>query len=206
MKRTSPIKTQICATSTRFNRYKEAPTHKSRMLSKKPAKNRSHHPRNFVLYIAAATIIILIVYYLSNYFFLERATADHSAFLLNSLGIHVETKVVGEDVFLADVKIVKDCTGIQVIAVFLGLLLPLPNAPWKKKLFTLSIVSTVLYVANIIRIALEFSLVHLKVLPWVLAHYPLSLLLGIIGVFILVIVTDRLMPEFKDYLFQVCDI
>jgi exosortase/archaeosortase family protein len=206
MKRTSPIKTQICATSTRFNRYKEAPTHKSRMLSKKPAKNRSHHPRNFVLYIAAATIIILIVYYLSNYFFLERATADHSAFLLNSLGIHVETKVVGEDVFFADVKIVKDCTGIQVIAVFLGLLLPLPNAPWKKKLFTLSIVSTVLYVANIIRIALEFSLVHLKVLPWVLAHYPLSLLLGIIGVFILVIVTDRLMPEFKDYLFQVCDI
>jgi exosortase/archaeosortase family protein len=204
MKRTSPIKTQICAASTRFNRYKKAPIHKSRMLSNKPTENRSHHPRNFVLYIAAATIIILVVYYLPNYFFLERATADHSAFLLNSLGIHVETKIVGEDVFLAEVKIVKDCTGVQVIAVFLGLLLPLPNAHWKKKLLALSIVSIVLYVANVLRIALEFSLVHLKVLPWFLAHYPLSLLLGIIGVFILVIVTDRLMPEFKDCLFQVC--
>jgi exosortase/archaeosortase len=73
------------------------------------------------------------MYYVPNYFFLEKATADHTAFLLNSLGMGVKTKVVSESVFLANIKIVKDCTGVQVVAVFFGILLPLPNAPWKKK-------------------------------------------------------------------------
>ncbi len=203
MKRTSPVKTQICAASTRFNRYKEAPIHRSKMPSSKTLETKNHPPRKIIPYIAAAAIIILIIYYLPNYFFLEKATADHTAFLLNSLGMSVQTKVISENVFLADIKIVKDCTGVQVIAVFFGMLIPIPNAPLKKKLLTLVIVSTFLYVANVLRIALEFSLVYLNILPWFLAHYPLSLLLGIIGVLILVFVTDHLLPEFGDFLFNV---
>ena len=78
-----------------------------------------------------------------------------------------------------------------------------PNTPLKKKALTLVIVSTLLYVANVLRIALEFSLVYLNILPWFLAHYPLSLLLGITGVVILVFVTDRLLPEFGNFLFNV---
>jgi exosortase/archaeosortase family protein len=153
--------------------------------------------------MAAAALIILIIYYLPNYFFLEKATADHTALLLNSIGMRVQTTIISENVYLAQIKIVKDCTGVQVIAVFFGILLPIPNTPLKKKLLTLVIVSTLLYVANVLRIALEFSLVHLNLLPWSLAHYPLSLLLGIIGVFILVFVTDRLLPEFGDFLLNV---
>jgi exosortase/archaeosortase family protein len=202
MKKVSPINMQICAASTRFNKYREAPITKSRMLSKKIGENRYYHLRNVIYYIAVASIIILVVYYLPNYFFLEKAIAHHSVFLLNFLGIQVEVKVISENVFLDGVKIVKDCTGVQVIAVFSGLLLPIPNAPWRKKLFSLLIVSAILYVANLFRIVLEFSLVYFKMLPWFLAHYPLSLLLGIIGVLILVIVTDRLMPEFKEFLFN----
>jgi exosortase/archaeosortase family protein len=110
--------------------------------------------------------------------------------------------VVSENVFLANIKIVKDCTGVQVIAVCFGMLIPIPNAPLKKKLLTLVIVSTFLYVSNVLRIALEFSLVYLKILPWSLAHYPLSLLLGIIGVFMLVFVSYHLLPEFGDFLFS----
>jgi exosortase/archaeosortase family protein len=88
---------------------------------------------------------------------------------------------------------------VQVIAAFVGMLIPIPNAPLKKKLLTLAVVSASLYVANVVRIALEFSLVYLNLLPWALAHYPLSLLLGVLGVFILVLVTDRLLPEFGDF-------
>jgi exosortase/archaeosortase family protein len=203
MKRTSPVKTQICAASTRFNRYKEAPIQRSKMPSNKALETKNHPPRKIIPYIAAATIIVLIIYYLPNYLFLEKAMADHTAFLLNSLGMSVQTKVISENVFLADVKIVKDCTGVQVIAVFFGMLIPIPNAPLKKKLLTLVIVSTFLYVANVLRIALELCLVYLNLLPWSLAHYPLSLLLGIIGVFILVFVTDHLLPEFGDFLLNV---
>jgi exosortase/archaeosortase family protein len=203
MKRTSPVKTQTCAASTRFNRYKEAPIHRSKMPSNKALETKNHPPRKVIPYIATAAIIILTIYYLPNYFFLEKATADHTAFLLNSLGMSVQTRVVSENVFLADIKIVKDCTGVQVIAVFFGILIPIPYAPLKKKLLTLVIISSFLYVANVLRIALEFCLIYLNVLPWFLAHYPLSLLLGIIGVFLLVFVTDHLLPEFGDFLFNV---
>ena len=130
----------------------------------------------------------------------EKATADHTALLLNILGINVKTQVVNENVFLANIKIVKDCTGIQVIAVFFGLLIPIPKVQIKKKFLTLMIISTFLYVANVLRIALEFSLVYFNMLPWFLAHYPLSLLLGVSGVLILVLVTDYLLPEFGAFL------
>jgi exosortase/archaeosortase family protein len=187
----------------RFNRYKEAPIHRSKMPSNKALETKNYPPRNIIPYIAAAAIIILVIYYLPNYLFLERATADHTALLLNSLGMSVQMKVINESVFLDDIKIVKDCTGVQVIAVFFGLLIPLPKAPLKKKFLTLVIISTFLYVANVLRIALELCLIYLNVLPWFLAHYPLSLLLGIIGVFTLVFVTDKLLPEFGDFILNV---
>ena len=173
------------------------------MPSSKTLETKNHPLRKIIPYMFAVAIIILMIYYLPNYFFLEKATADHTAFLLNSLGMGVKTNVVSESVFLANIKIVKDCTGVQVIAVFFGILIPIPNAPLKKKLLTLVAVSTFLYVSNVLRIALEFSLVYFNILPWSLAHYPLSLLLGIIGVLVLVLVADRLLPEFASFLLNV---
>ena len=203
MKKTSPIKTQICAASIRFNRYKEAPAHKNKMPSSKILKTNHYHLYKIIRYMTVVVTIILVIYYLPNYFFLEKASADHTTILLNSIGINVQTKIISENVYLANIKIVKDCTGVQVIAVFCGMLIPIPNAPLKKKLLTLVIISTILYVANVLRITLEFSLVHFNILPWYLAHYPLSLLLGIIGVIILVFVTDHILPEFGGFLFTI---
>jgi exosortase/archaeosortase family protein len=168
----------------------------------KAAEIKGNPSRRIIPYLVMAVIIIMTVYYLPNYFFLEKATADHVASLLSSLGMQVQERISSGSVFLANIEIVKECTGIQVIAVFLGLLIPLPNAPLKRKLLALAIVSGILYFANVLRIALEFSLVNLSILPWQLAHYPLSLLLGIIGVFVLVLITDRLLPEFGNFLFS----
>jgi exosortase/archaeosortase family protein len=187
----------------RFNRYKEAPIHRSKMPSGKMLETKNRPLRKIFLYVIAAAVIILTIYYLPNYFFLEKATADHTAFLLGSLGMRIQTNVINENVFLANIKIVKDCTGVQVIAVFFGILLPLPNAPWKRKLITLVTVTTILYAANLLRIVLEFSLVYFDILPWSLAHYPLSLLLGIMGVLVLVFVADRLLPEFAGFVLNV---
>jgi len=203
MNRVSPAKIQICATTIRSNRYKEAPIHRTKMPISKALETINRSPHKIILYFIVAAIIILAVYYVPNYFFLEKATAEHTAFLLGTFGIHVQTRVVNGSVFLENIKIVKDCTGIQVIAVFLGLIIPVRNAPLKKKILSLAILSVLLYAANLLRIGLEFSLVYLDVLPWALAHYPLSLLLGIIGVFLLVFVANRLMPEFGDFLFNV---
>ena len=202
MKRTSPIKIQTCATSMRSCRYREAPMHRNSILNSRVTETKNKPHLAFILYIIAAAIIILGLYYLPNYFFLEKATADSTAFLLNSLGMNVQTNVVDENVFLSDIKIVKDCTGVQVIAVFFGMIIPIPKARLHKKLLTLLIISTSLYFANVLRIALEFSLLYLHILPWSIAHYPLSLLLGVVGVLILVLASDRLLPEFGDFLFS----
>lgn len=156
--------------------------------------------RDIVFYSAAVIAIVLTVYYMPNYFFLERSTAEHASLLLNLLGVDVQAYVYGESAFLADIRIVRDCTGVQVMAVFLGLLLPLPHAPWRKKLLALATVVACVYAANLLRIALEFWLVYFEVLPWRLAHYPLSLLLGVIGVALLVVITDRTLPEFGSFL------
>lgn len=88
------------------------------MLSGKTLEIKNGPPRKIIPYVAAVAIIILAIYYLPNYFFLERATADHTAFLLNFFGMKIQTKIIGENVYLANIKIVKDCTGVQVIAVF----------------------------------------------------------------------------------------
>jgi exosortase/archaeosortase family protein len=122
---------------------------------------------------------------------------------LNTVGVSVQSTAFSNSAFLNEIQIVKDCTGIQVIAVFLGLLIPLPNAAIKKKLITLSILSAILYAANVLRIALEYWLLYFNVLPWALAHYPLSLLLGVLGVVFLVLATDQLMPEFGDFIFNI---
>ncbi len=172
------------------------------MPNNEAIESNKNQPRNTILYITVAILIILTVYYLPNYLFLEKATADNASFLLNLFGMPVHAAIIGDGAYLEDIRIVKDCTGVQVVAVFLGLLLPLPNTGWKKKILTLAVISAILYAANVLRIAVEFSLVYYGILPWSLAHYPMSLLLGVVGVFVLVLVTDRLLPEFSEFLFR----
>jgi exosortase/archaeosortase family protein len=179
-----------------------APINRKKMPTNEAFDTIVISPRKVLFYFIVAATIILAVYYLPNYFFLEKLTAEHTAFFLNSFGMHVETRVVNEGVFLENVKIVRDCTGVQVVAVFLGLIIPVPNAPVKNKILTLAVVSILLYLANLVRISLEFSLLSLRLLPWSLAHYPLSVLFGIIGVFLLTLVADRLMPEFGKFIFS----
>ena len=167
--------------------------------SKAPDAN-AHPPPKIMPYMAAAALIMMGVYFLPNYLFLEVWTAYNAAYLLSLIGTDAQVMITGGAAFLDGIHIVRECTGIQVIAVFMGLLIPLPNAGWKRKLLALLIVSAILYAANAARIALEFSLVYSGMLPWSLAHYPMSLLLGILGMLLLVVITDKVLPEFGDFL------
>lgn len=62
-----------------------------------------------------------------------------------------------------------------------------------------------LYVANLFRVVLEYWLVYNGILPWSLAHYPLSLVLGVVGMFFLVTLADKLMPEFGDIIYSIVE-
>jgi exosortase/archaeosortase family protein len=173
------------------------------MPTKNTSKINGSSSRSVLVYMLFALVIVFIVYYIPDYSLLERATANHAAILLNSMGIPARSKILYGRASLDNIQIAKDCTGIQVISVFLGLLIPLPNASLKKKTLTILIVSAILYSANLFRVVLEYWLLYFNILQYDLFHYPLGLLLGIVGVFFLTFVADRLLPEFRVFLFSI---
>ncbi len=155
--------------------------------------------RGILIYVTIAVALSAGLYYLPNYFILERLTAENSAALLSLLGVSAESWVREGRAFVNEFEIERMCTGIQVTAVFLGLLIPLPHVAWRRKLVAIVSVGIFVYVANILRIALEIILLYEGILPWSLAHYPTGLILGVFSVALLVIVLDLFIPEIGDY-------
>ncbi len=162
-------------------------------------------PRALVLYLSIAIIITVLVYFLPQPFILAIPTAYVSAVLLSLIGVPsvifvewmqgvVFVAVIGFEQF----QIVRECTGIQVIAVFMGLILPLPRGTWKRKIIAVIIVTIMLFVANVLRVVYEIWLVYWSILPWEIAHYPMSFVLGVVGVFILCIVAILVVPGFIE--------
>jgi exosortase/archaeosortase family protein len=158
--------------------------------------------KDFAIYFSLVTFIILFVYYVPDYYFLEVAVAEPSSAVLSIVGVQAPVHFASGVVLVGNYSVARECTGIQVMAVFLGLILPLPGVSWRRKLLSLGLLSSLLYGANLFRVALEYYLVNAGILPWSLAHYPLSLVLGVLGVFLLVLVNDRVIPEFGEYIFS----
>ncbi len=161
-------------------------------------------PRDLILYLVVAVIVTVLVYFLPEPFILAIPTAYLSAVLLNFMNVPAALVVdwLQGAVFVAGLnfsyQIIRDCTGIQVIAVFAGLILPLPRGTWKNKGISMLVVSVLLFFANVLRVVYEIWLVYWNILPWELAHYPMSFVLGVLGVFVLCLVAIWLMPGFIE--------
>lgn len=155
--------------------------------------------------LGIASAIALAVYYLPNYFFYEKLTAEHSAILMELIGIKATIWYQGNQVFLNQFAIQRMCTGVQVIAVFLGIIVAMPKVTIKKRLTALAIVVVTVYFANIGRIALEIWLLYNGILPWSLAHYPTGFILGVFAVAVLIVVADHFIPEIGDLAFSTLD-
>jgi len=161
--------------------------------------SRLRRLRSVIQYVAIASALSAGVYYLPDYFILEKITAGHSAALLNWIGIPAWSWVEGGRAFVNQFEIERMCTGVQVVAVFAGILIPLPRIGYRRKAIAIASVAILVYVANILRIALEILLLYKGILPWSLAHYPTGLILGVFSVVLLVILLDRFIPEVGDY-------
>ena len=162
-------------------------------------------PKALVLYLCIAIIVTVIVYFAPQPFFLAIPTASLSAVMLTALGVPASMVVDWLNAVVSvavagfqDFQIVRECTGIQVIAVFAGLILPLPRGTWRHKIFAIIVVTIMLFIANVLRVVYEVWLVYWGILPWELAHYPMSFVLGVVGVFILCIVAIVMVPGFIE--------
>ncbi|MFX0169547.1 MAG: hypothetical protein ACFE89_09380 [Candidatus Hodarchaeota archaeon] len=162
-------------------------------------------PRALVLYLCIAIIVTVIVYFGPEPFLIAVPTASVSAVLLTWLGVPsgmvidwVNSAVLVVVIGFQEFQIVRECTGIQVIAVFAGLILPLPRGTWRRKILALLVVTIMLFIANVLRVVYEIWLVFWGILPWEIAHYPMSFVLGVVGVFVLCIVAILLVPGFIE--------
>ena len=152
-----------------------------------------------------ASVIALLVYYVPDYFIYEKFTAEHSAIIMGWIGIKGTVWVQNNAVFLNEFEIERMCTGVQVIAVFLGLIVAMPKIALKKRILAFSVVAVSVYFANIGRIAFEIWLLYNGILPWSLAHYPTGFVLGVFSVAFLVIAADFFIPEIGDLAFSMLD-
>lgn len=171
----------------------------------RPSSDRRERVYAIARFAGIASAIALALYYIPNYFLLEKLTAEHSAVLMELIGIKATVWVQGDKVFLNEFEIERMCTGVQVITVFLGVLVALPKAAIKKRILAFVVVAASVYFANIGRIALEIWFLYSGILPWSLAHYPTGLMLGIFSVAFLVIVADHFIPEIGDLAFSALD-
>jgi exosortase/archaeosortase family protein len=153
-----------------------------------------------VFYFLAFSIISFIVYFISDYGFLKAATAEHSAGVLNAVGVKSSFSTLNDRAFVNQIEIVKECTGIQVVAVFAGLIIPLPKVSFRKKIEAITLVFFTVYLANVLRIVIEVWLLAKGFLPWSQAHGPLGTLLSIISVAIFFLITEKFIPEVSCYI------
>jgi len=156
-------------------------------------------------FVGLAVGIALALYYLPNYFFYEKIVGQNAAYIMRLIGMKGTVWVNGDRVFLNQFEIQRMCTGVQVIAVFFGIIVAIPKVPVKKRILAFSIVAVSVHLANIGRIAFEIWLLYAGVLPWSLAHYPTGLILGIISVAFLIVAADYFIPQIGDLTLSVLD-
>lgn len=156
-----------------------------------------------VAYVGAFAVISSAIYYIPNYAWLEYVTAYHSALVMQFLGIPARVEVTSAGVLLNEFVVEKPCTGIQVVATFTGVLLPLPKLTWPKKVLGLILVAGGVYFANIARIVIQLSIYYSGFWNWTLIHGPGGEVLGITSVTLLVVLLDRFVPEFGELVFSV---
>ena len=174
-------------------------------ILKNPTFSRARVAWYVFLYVTTFSILAFTIYLLPDYSILEAMIAEHSAGILNAMGISAESLVVGNAAYVNNVQIVRECTGIQVVAVFAGLLLPLPGASWQTKVKAIVVLGFAVYIANVVRVAIELWLLYAGLLPWSLAHGSLGTVLGVVTVFIFFLVSDRFIPQIGVFLGDVAD-
>lgn len=173
-----------------------------------------------IIYFFEVVLIAFLVNLLPSYW-LEEITANVSSIIFSHLGllstwfsdgINVYVQV-GDSLKSVVIGIVRECTGIHVIAIFAGLVLPLREGTNKRKTLALVMASVIMSFLNITRVLLTIGLIFFDVFPFSVIflnptvetyHYPLSYLYGVFGVFLLIISIDRLvLPELGDTLVNV---
>jgi exosortase/archaeosortase family protein len=148
----------------------------------------------------------------------EGFTAQTMSQIMNALGLTSGHGLEGGQAYLTllggvrdvYVTIVRECTGIHVWGILLGLVLPVRGGSWTRKAASLVYGAVLIFLLNVSRIFVTVYLTAYDVPPftWFFAnptvetyHYHVSFVYGVIGVAILILTISRwFLPELGDTL------
>lgn len=176
--------------------------------------------RHLILHLVFFTGIVLSFQLIPSRW-LETLTAQTTSDLLSAIGFsstwamqegqaYVTLTGGARDVSAA---IIRECTGLHVFAILTGLVLPLRGGLWTRKMLSLAVSGSLLSLMNLTRLILTITLTAYDIPPfaWIFTnptietyHYPLSLIYGILGVAILVVIVSKwTLPELGDTLLDI---
>jgi len=156
-----------------------------------------------VLYVVKAGIIAGIVYVGSRILPAERVTSDVTAAVLNFFGIVTESYEQAGRIYLEYLQISIDCTALEIIAIFLGLILAVKASRTRKVIFSVT-GSSAVFLANIARISVVYYLLE-KGVPWWIAHDLFSGGLSILAGMLFLVVSEQYLPQINENLYTLLD-
>lgn len=154
-------------------------------------------------YVVKAALIAVIVYGAASLLPVEKWTSDATASLLTNAGLPAHSYEDNGRIYLEYLQISVDCTAIEVIAIFLGLLLAAPS-PLYRRVFLAFLGSLAVFSCNVARIGIVYVLLE-KGVPWYAAHDAFSGILAVLAGMLFLAVTERYLPPVNANLYSFLD-
>lgn len=158
---------------------------------------------NPLRYVVCASLIALFIYVVASLLPVEKWTSHFTARLVTFLGIPATSYAEHGRIYLEYLQISIDCTALEIIALFLGLILAAP-APLSKRLIFSTIGAVTVFVANILRIGTVYYLLE-KGIPWYAAHDLFSATLAILAGVLFLTVSEHYLPQINENLYLLLD-
>lgn len=154
---------------------------------------------NAVMYVVKAAVIAVLFYAVFSFLPLERVTSDFTAAVLNRVGIAAESYEQQGRIFLEYLQISIDCTALEIVSIFLGLILAVDSPFYKRVIFSVT-GSAAVFLVNIVRISIVYYLLE-KGIPWVLAHDLFSGGLSIAAGVLFLTISEHYLPRINENLY-----
>ncbi len=107
----------------------------------------------------------------------------------------------------AYIRIIFACTAVQSMVIFVGMILPLPNVPWKRKMQGLAVTVVPVYFLNLIRNAGITYLVGIYGGNFFnIAHNYIGKGGSLLALIVLLFIVIRFVPEVFDYILALTDL
>jgi len=162
-------------------------------------------------WIAGACCLAGIIYFGIEFsplqLWLRELVATHSVWLLRVI---TGEQVLHNGVYFiyksVSIELIFACTAVQAMVIFVGILLPLQNVDFKRKIIGLIVTIIPIYFLNVIRNTLVAYLVGNKITDFNMAHNYIAKGGSLITLVILLFVLIKIIPEVFDEIIALTDL